>query len=192
MTNQGACQQQSQGFPLRACQPSRATTGMRHSAATGSAHVIPRRHSDTRPASAMIDKYPHSADSAAFCSQVPHWQSRWTTCASAVPAGALQPLPHSIQQSQVRLGFTSRWPSSANAATSATYAANANRRPPVILAANRSVCSPLHFLTGTANKRLPLRGVQWNCRRQTRAKPGYGRAMRRREQRWLRPSSSLS
>ena len=144
MTNQGACQQQSQGFPLRACQPSRATSGMRHSAATGSAHVIPQKAFSTRPASAMIDKYPHSADSAASALKaalaVAVDNLRFCCASRGITTAAT--LNTAIPS---RLGFTSRWPSSANAATSATYAANANRRPPVILAANRSVCSPLHF-----------------------------------------------
>jgi hypothetical protein len=43
----------------------RKTRGMRHSAATGSAHVIPQKAFTTRPARAMIDKYPQSTDSAA-------------------------------------------------------------------------------------------------------------------------------
>jgi hypothetical protein len=49
-------QQQSYDLPLRACQPSRTTNGMRHRAATGSAHVIPQKAFATRPARAMIDR----------------------------------------------------------------------------------------------------------------------------------------
>src|ERR1700722_14504673 len=44
--------QQWHDRPSRACQPSRATRGMRHSAATGSAHVIPQKAFTTRPARA--------------------------------------------------------------------------------------------------------------------------------------------
>jgi hypothetical protein len=59
------CQQQSRGLPLRACQPSLITSGIRHRAARGSAQVIPQKACATRPARAMIDKYPQSADSTA-------------------------------------------------------------------------------------------------------------------------------
>ena len=70
-----------------------------------------------------------------------------------------------------KLGLTSRCPISANAATSVTYAANANRRLPVILAANFSVRSSSH-LTETANKRLTRRGVLWRCHHRKPAERG--------------------
>jgi hypothetical protein len=50
------CQQQSHGLPLRACPPSHATNGIRHSAAIGSAQVIRQKAFATRPARAMMDK----------------------------------------------------------------------------------------------------------------------------------------
>jgi hypothetical protein len=75
---------------------------MIQSAATGSAHVIPQKAFTTKPASAMIDKFPQGADSAASALKAA-LAFAVDNLRSAVPAVALQPLPHSMQQSQAGL-----------------------------------------------------------------------------------------
>ncbi len=99
--------------------------------------MIPQSAFATKPASAMIDKYPQRADSAASA----------LSAALAVTTDSLRfcraskgmPMAATINtEIPMMLDLGSRWPSRANVAMSATLAANTNRRPAVIRAAERS------------------------------------------------------
>ena len=133
-------QQQPHALPRKASRPSQKTSGTIARAATGSAHATCQTAFTSSPTKAIMERYPHSADSAASALRaalpVTADSRRFSLASRGMHAAAAirMAIPRSV-------GLGSLCPSRAVTEVATTQAARANRSPPAIRATLRSACS---------------------------------------------------